>query len=297
MLSSLKNIPPAWSNFWFKPAAFEMIRPLRFGIAVACSIWIASFFPNVSVWFGDGGLLSHDLSSRTIAYEGFDRWQLWSPLWLAQSTTLIQCWLVIGCLLTIAGAVGWLGRIPWGFLCLWCIAWTHRIGWLAGPTEPLMIAMTAYVTLQPGSRWNWKQRETSVNSGWTANASLRLLQVHSWILLAAGVLMQLASLIWWRGEAVWWLAAADRSNSLSTATLANRAYLVNAFTHGWILIELLALWLLVPQSTRPLGVLLAWISCCCIGLLADQACYAILLAAGFSAFWFYKEESSPREKR
>ena len=108
--------------------------------------------------------------------------------------------------------------------------------------------------------------------------------------------MQLASLIWWRGEAVWWLAAASRSNALTTETLANQAYLVNALTHGWILIELLALWLLIPRSTRPLGVLLGWLSCCCIGLLADQACYAILLAACLAAFLVHNDEISPRNE-
>jgi hypothetical protein len=286
MLSSLKKIPDAWSKFWFTPTAVDPLQTLRIMVALACLCWILSFFPSIPVWFGEGGLLSHDLSSRTIAYEGFARWQMWSPLWLAQSTTLIHCWLVTGCLLAIAGAVGWLGRVAWGLLCLWCVAWTHRIGWLAGPTEPLTIAMTAYVTLQPGLAWNRKRHDEDERLSWTANASLRLMQVHSWILLAAGVLMQLASLIWWRGEAVWWLAAAGRSNMLSTEILANRAYLVNAMTHGWILVEILALWLLIPRSTRPIGVLLGWFSCCLIGLLADQACYALLLAVGLSAFWF-----------
>ena len=159
MLSSLANIPIAWSNYWFKPISVDQPRPVRSAVGLACAFWVLSFFPSVEVWFGDSGLLSHDLSARTINYEGFAGWKMWSPLWLVQSTLLIQVWLAIGCLLALTGALGWLGRITWGVLCLWCIAWTHRMGWLAGPTEPLMIASTAYMALQPGSSWLPSQRQ------------------------------------------------------------------------------------------------------------------------------------------
>ena len=166
-------------------------------------------------------------------------------------------------------------------LLFWIVSWTHRITWLQGPLEPALAAGVAYLMVQPGpTAWKW----TLVPATWSTCVTLRLLQVHWWLLVAAGVLSQLASLTWWRGEAVWWLASAGRSNLLATDLLRDNATLTNVLTHGVVLIQLLALWLVTVRPARSLGIVLGIGVSLIYGCIADQILYALLLASFLTAY-------------
>ena len=66
--------------------------------------------------------------------------------------------------------------------------------------------------------------------------------------------------------------------------LRDNAILANALAHGFVIVEALALWLIVLNSTRHIGIVLGGTSCLAIGLIADQRLYAMLLFAGLLAY-------------
>lgn len=264
----------SWNQFWFRPANRSRLLGCRIAIAVACMVWILSLWSEATQWFSSGGVLNSEQSSRALDYEQISAWQYWSPLWLTESSIAFQLWLGCGLVLGMLVALGigtWISPL---LLCLFAIATAHRLVWLAGLTEPLLVAYCGYLAVG----------QTKDSISWRINAAIRLMQAHTWIVIAAGLVSKLASLIWWRGEAVWWLASAGRSNLIGTDTLANRPLLVNALTHGWVTLDILTLWLLVVPSTRKVGFVLGLLNCAAIGLVADQFVYSIAILAGLVAF-------------
>lgn len=271
-----------WQSFWFQPGEVRRIIYVRVAICLWAAIWFGSFLPNVGTWFGETGILDSSMASLMIDYEGYARWQLWSPLWFLPSTGGITVFLCTGIVVSLIAALGIGGRLSLAALLLFALSLTHRIVWLIGLAEPALVAFVAYLMVEPGPPLLSKLSRPRT-SPW-AQTTLRLLQTHWWILIAAGVLSQMADLIWWRGDAIWWLASAQRSVLLSPEWLYRHPLQANALTHGFVCIELLTLWLITIRSTRWIGITLGVIALAGIGLLADQLLYASLMLCPLIAY-------------
>jgi hypothetical protein len=280
----IHSLCAGWNQFWFAPRAAKRTTLPRMAICTVAAAWMLSFLFSADAWFSDQGWLSRSLAASLIDADQTPTWQQWSPLWWTGSSTVISIWLVIGIGIALLAATGFGGRLTLGILLFWIVSWIHRIVWLQGPLEPALVAGVAYLLFQPGATLWRLNAAASQATTWTAGVSLRLLQTHWWLLVAAGVLSQLANLTWWRGEAVWWLASAGRSNLLSTALLSDNPALTNALTHGAIVVQLLALWLVSVRSARGIGVLFGIAVSLVYGGLADQLLYAVLLASFLTAF-------------
>lgn len=277
----ISRLCQSWSDFWFNPRSQATLVSLRVAICSVTALWFASFWSGVSGWFGTEGILSREISARLFEFEQSASWQNWSPLWLSDSQSFCLGWLLGGVLLCALAAMGVGGRITLLVLWAWVIAWAHRVSWLQGAIEPALVACIAYLIIEPGPPI---RRLSAAAETWTAGLSIRLFQTHWWILVAAGTLSQLASVVWWRGEGVWWLASAGRSNLFSIHFLGGHAAWINALSHSVIAIELLALWTITLNSARPLGCVLGVavsIAYACVG---DQVLYGLLLAACLIAF-------------
>lgn len=293
-----------WKRFWFSARPPATLSYVRVAISCVAGAWFASFINSTSAWFTPDGLLTRELSEQLLQFDQASRWQNWSPLWLSENAMLINGWLIIGLVLSLVSAIGLGGRTLLVILLLWVIAWAHRITWLQGPVEPALVASLAYLIVEPGGRL-WGGPTASSNSvslprilppaTWQAGLALRLLQTHWWLLVAAGLLSQLASLIWWRGEGVWWLASAGRSHLLSLEMLRGQPALTNALSHGVIVAQMLALWLLIVPSARSLGIALGVLVACIYGLVADQLLYGLLLASMLISF--YNSSSCDQQSR
>ncbi len=277
------QISRSWSEFWFSPRAHRSVAAPRAALCAVAACWFASFLGDLPGWFGREGILTHGLSAQLIEFEQTSRWQNWSPLWLVDSINFARLWLIVGMILSIVAAAGIGGRATMTLLLIWIIAWAHRITWLQGPVEPALVACIAYLIIEPGTRF-WPSQTATTQHSWQAGLALRLIQTHWWILVAAGVLSQLGSLIWWRGEGVWWLASAGRSNWLSIDMLRGQASLINAISHGVIVVQGLALWTITLKSTRLIGCMLGIVVSMIYGGVADFVLYGMLLAACLCAF-------------
>ncbi len=280
----IERVVRQWNRFWFWPVPVTSITGARIAICSVAAIWMASFWPTVPDWFGEDGLLPNRLAGLLIADEGLPRWMFWSPLWMTDALLAYHAWLAVGIVICLAAALGVGGRITLAVLLLWIIAWAHRISWMQGTVEPALIGLTAYLILEPGPSLVARGESKVGQVSWTANTALRLIQVHWWILIAAGLLSQLAGIVWWRGEAVWWLASAGRSSVLTTDLLRDQATVVNVLTHGSIITSMMALWLITLPATRPLGIGFGILVALSVGLVADQLLYAVLLASCLWAF-------------
>jgi len=277
----IKPLVENWDEFWFKPSSGVSVTRTRVLLASVATVWFGSFLAKSGYWFGEQGVLNLATSSQLLGYAQTSRVLNWSPLWLTDSLLAIRVWLVLGVLASLAVLVGVGGRISVAVWLVIAVGWAHRIFWLSSPVEPALVAMMGYLLVVPGAMI---LRTSPVEESALHTLVRRLIQVHVWMLLLAGLLSALASLTWWRGEGIWWLASAGRSNLLTQELLSN-ARVVNFLSHAMLVGYGLTLWWLVVPVTRQLGVCVGWMCCAGIALLADQILYAAVLAAGLSAFW------------
>ena len=278
----IRDMLRSWNLFWFAPRPEACMNLPRIAVCLVSAVWFASFWNTAPAWFSAEGLLSPSLSARILAVDQTPAWQVWSPLWMLQSSAGLRAWLVVGVGLSVLAASGLGGRLTQAALFLWAVAWANRLVALSSLVEPTLIACLAYLIVDPGlpvtSDWRVTQGK------WSAGMALRLLQAHWWLLVAAGLLSQLGGLVWWRGEAVWWLAAAGRSNWLSVELLRGQASWINALTHAAIVVQLLALWLLCVPAARPVGIACGVLVACVYGGLADYGLFAAVLLAQLTSF-------------
>jgi hypothetical protein len=281
----IANLRRDWNEFWFSPRKLQAVTRLRVAVCGVTGIWFLSFLPTCSAWFAAEGLLPLELATQLNQFDEISGWS-WSPLWLSESVGLHYGWLYVGGLLSVLAAIGVGSRITLVILLLWVIAWAQRITWLQGLVEPALVASIAYLVIEPGGRlWSSSDRTPATAFHWRAGLVVRLFQTHWWLLVAAGLLSQLANLIWWRGEGAWWLAASGRSMFLTTDMLRGQASLTNALSHATCLIQMLALWLILIPSARPLGIAAAVLVAGIYAIMADQLLYAILLMAMGLSYW------------
>ena len=286
MIRTLLDEPwNGWKRFWFEPETSQSIIALRIAIACVAALWFASFWGGVNVYFSTNGLLNLSMAGEMIQFEETPSWQHWSPLWWTESSWSHQLWLAAGIVSSLLALLGIGGRITLSLLLFLIVGWTHRIVWLQGIVAPALTSMVAYLMIaNPAGRlFASDARRLSLATSWNRLAR-RLIQTHCWLLMAYGLLSQLAGVVWWRGEAVWWLAAAGRSQLLTIEWLRGSPFTVNLLTHGFVLSQALALWLLVQPSTRRLGVAMSCIALIFVGFVADQTLYALLLASGLLAW-------------
>ena len=290
------NLRGSWNEilkFWsLNSLSLPQIQAMRIAVCCCSALWFLSFWTDLPVWFGSKGILNSDLAALLVEFEGIPRWQMWSPLWWTDELTFYRIWLMLGVSLSGLCATRIGGRFAALALWLVAIAWSHRIVWLAGQTEPLLMSWLGYMVLFPNttikqgnaSKAKEERNKLEFMQEWCIGP--RLLQVHVWLAMLIGLLSQLASLIWWRGDAIWWLAAAGRSRLFSEESLQDSPRLVNLLTHGVIFWQVLALWLLATKSFRKIGVAIFGAAYCLSAMLVwDQALYAITIACGLIAFW------------
>ena len=204
----------------------------------------------------------------------------WTPLWMTQSSTFIALWCLVGAGLSILCLMNIGGRALRGTLAIWLLLLSQRLAWGNGTAEPYLVAMAGYLAIA----------RLSTGEDWSHRFSLRLIQVHTWLLLCASLISQLALTAWWQGEAVWWMAASGRSTLLAPSWLEDRLMLVNLLTHGITVCTAMAIVCLWPWATGASS----WRHRCGIGasllvamayaLIADQILYGCLLAGGTMAW-------------
>ncbi|RMF44296.1 MAG: hypothetical protein D6753_02955 [Planctomycetota bacterium] len=275
------------------PASGLMVY--RTFLAIALAIWWGSYFFDAHLWFGPAGVLASDTAAAMLEYEEIPAWQSWSPLWWSDQLWIYYLWIIAG--MATAGwvGVGWNGRIGAAIAVLLVIGWANRIAWLAGPVEPAAVSLLGFLLIAPGPCWLAWQRGAYTGPAGDADGdstsrildalALKAVRVHVWLLLAAGLASQLAGIVWWRGEAAWWLAASGHSWSLSMPGLFGHPLLVNALTHGMIGLQVVTLWMLASRSGGRIGIALGLAYLFSLALLADHALYAALLAAALSSYW------------
>jgi hypothetical protein len=274
-----------WESFWLQESKTRPLAYVRILLGLIVAFLAAEGFLTLPAWISSSGVIDASLA-RALVGVGREWDSLFRPslLYYVSSPLGVQVYLIGLMLAGLLLAAGCGGRITAAVVYVLFLGICHRMPILTGPGEYLLSAMLLYLVIDTGKLQ--KLIRPGVSDGgerWTAHVATRLMQVHLWMWILFSLLSQLAAVIWWEGEAVWFLTAAHRS-FFSTSLLAGNAYLVNALTHGLILAQVCAVGFLIKPLTRPLGLIAAMVAWLGIALFSGDITYACIGASSSLAF-------------
>ncbi len=118
----------------------------------------------------------------------------------------------------------------------------------------------------------------------SANAAIRLIQVHMCLIYFFSAVGKLMGGAWWAGVAVWYAIGNVEYQSLDLTWLAGYPLLVNLFTHLTVYWELSYCVLIWPRLTRPLVIAMAVAVHLGIALFMGMQTFGLVMLIGNAAF-------------
>ncbi len=195
---------------WFVPLSPKTISIIRIVCGLIAAIHFLLLLASGTTWLGPQGWLNME-SGRFLIGESvpgtgsFYRWSIlfWYPeaiFWVAGA----------GLLASLAAIAGLGSRVSTFIVWLCLGTFHHRAPLLTPLHEPLLVAMFAYLTIDPG-RNSWSRPGLSSGTDRiSSNVATQLIIFHLWIWIAFSLASMLASPLWWNGEAGWLLLKQGR---------------------------------------------------------------------------------------
>lgn len=282
----------AWDRFWFTPASPVLLARLRIAIGLIALAYFLSWSADLGRMFAGDGLLPPGpvqqlLSNRAAGRPHFHL----SPLFSIDSAAGLYVYHAASLLVALLLTCGVFTRISCLLTLLAMLMHVHRAPMLTSPLETVLVFLLLYLLIGLAGAafsfdaWRAAKGGRSLTApSWTANISLRLMQVHlaGFIWLVACSL--LASPVWWNGTALWALEAQELSRPLNLSWLRDFPKLVNGWTHLFVLINLLFPILVWNRLLRPLIVALGILAWALMIPLTGQTLYVLAVITAMCAF-------------
>jgi hypothetical protein len=289
----------AWNRFWFTPADPLPCAVLRIATGAVAVLHLLSLSPDLGPWYARDGLLPPSAVTGlfNLMSGGTETNYHVSYLGVFPAGTVLLMVHLAAVAVAVAFLLGLLTHVT-GFLTLLAVlAYVHRLPFIAGHLEPVLIYLLAYLSLAPAGaclsvdRLLGRRRTESLGDpapSLTANIALRLIQVHTAMFVAMMGLSKLYGDAWWGGGAIWLLLAQTESRPLDLTGVrqlgAPGELLLNLWAHATVYIELAYPVLVWNRLARPLVVLLAAAAWLLLSLPAGSLLLAIALIVASGSF-------------
>lgn len=277
-----ESLSAGWNRFWFTPSDVISAGVLRILSGLLAFYYVLSYSGDLVRWFGPAGLLP----ARIVRQPEFLGPTLLDGASLREASFHLSylswihdpwlLWIVHGLGLVVVAlfTVGLFSRITNVLAVVVTLAYVHRAPMITGPLEPVLTMLLIYLCFAPTGAclsldaWLRKRKEGAASAtdvpspSWTTTISLRLIQLHLAGLVLVMGLSKLAGETWWMGDAVWWLIAHTESRLIDLTFLSGAPLVINAWTHGIVLFELVFPLLIWNRLARPLllaGAVLVWV--------------------------------------
>ena len=282
MISNWKAATKGWDDHWFIPKAPESLALTRVICGLVATLHFASWALDGSQWFGRNGWLNVDAGRFLIGedVEGTGSFYRWSILyWFPDSIGMVAGVGLLASLSLIAGIGSRLSPfIVWLCLC----TFQHRAPLLALIYEPLLVAFTAYLTMDPGRLAWFRPGLASGASRVSVNIVAQLIQCHLWIWIAFSLSSMLSQRVWWNGDACGLLIEQGRG----WLTLSDGwRWIGQLMTHGIIASQAAVLFCMHSNSSRWLGRWMLTLFIASVLLLLNDWMYASMLVAAGLIAW------------
>ena len=276
-----------WDRFWFAPTVAASIGYVRVAIGIFSTIYAAAWLFDFYHWIQSEGKLNEPVTRFLIGdqIDGTGSLGRMSLFYFIDSGHFVTAYLLTTIFISIIMTAGLGGR--WVAIMAWILnlGIVHRVPTLLGSGDLLITGVMGYLMIDPGKIRNLaKVGLADSESRISANIAIRLFQCHVIAWLAISFISHLAEPMWWNGSAVWWLAIGDRSPLFTADFLSDKPYLVNALTHGFIVLHLLLV-MALSRGNRGLGIGLAVLFALSIWGLSGDFLYSFAVIVLTSGFW------------
>jgi hypothetical protein len=284
----------AWNRFWFLPSDPLTLSLVRVLTGLIAFYTVLTYTPDLVLLFGPDGLLPVEGILRL-------RGDLTSFSYLNWLRTPDQLWAAHVAGLAVLGlfTVGLFTRVTAILSLVVVLSYVHRAPVLTSEMEPVLAFVMFYLCLGPSGAYLSLDRllarrkttataasaaPTAQITSWAATVAVRLIQVHLAIVYVMMILAQLNENTWWDGTAMWWLAGNRQSAMLNLTWLHEHPWLVNAWTHSFVLYEAAFVVLAWNRLAAPLMILLGCFAWCLLAIVTGLAPLAAIMIVASLAF-------------
>jgi hypothetical protein len=238
----------AWNRFWFTPSDPAVLGLLRVLVGLVAIYLHVTFTPDLTAFFGADGLLTPQVLEPLQTDQQQLPWTSWSYLNYFQTPGELHVVHYAGLAVLGLFTIGVFTRVTSVLALVVVLSYFHRGIVLTGEAEPILAFLMFYLCLGPSGRWlsvdAWRNARKSAGrpgagvatATWGANVAIRLIQVHvSLVYLMIAVAMTMGGpigVVWWQGEALWWLIAKPQTPLVDFTWLNDNIYLINLWTLG-----------------------------------------------------------------
>ena len=240
----------AWNAFWFRPTSARPLGAFRIAYGLAVMVHLAFLAPQVDFWLSDAGLLVGTEAKELAGPLRF------SPLHYWQSPAVARA--VFGATAAVAALLilGWRTRIMAALLYAGLLAMHHRNLASCSGADVLMVVLAFYLMLSPcGAAYSLDARRAARRRGTEAEPLIlpwaqRLIQIQISVLYFSCALLKAAGRPWLDGTALHYIFSNGEVRRF-TFGLTDYPLLINAMTHGAVLVEFFLVFGLWSRAARP----------------------------------------------
>ena len=301
-----RELGSAWRWFWFSQASDLLTAKLRIAIGMFAMLWLYSFSSDVTDWFGPNGIVRpqavRNIEAAAVAPNPASEWR-YSLLDFCTTDSQVSTVHIVAFALVASFTIGF--ATPFTSLASIVVVSTfiQRAPILFGATEHMLLAALIYLAIAPCGKFLSldsllaRRRGTADIDDLTrpqipdgsvrSNVCLRLIQVHLAIVLLYSGLAKLSGIVWWNGDAVWWMLVQPESALLDFSRLGQGLtgeLAMNTWTYTIVMAELLTATFVWFRATRPLIVglaILVYLSLIPLTGLVGYCCLIIVLLSSF----------------
>jgi len=287
-----------WTRFWFQPRGSWHLALLRQLVGLLALLWLSSFSFELTALFGTHGLVSlesvHQVMTNgdpTVHVPGF------SHFFFQPSDSLMWMAHVVCLLLLVAVTLGLFLRVTVPLALVVVLSYIHRGPMLTGLFEPVLCMLLLYLVWAPSDGLavllssKHEQRES-----WRATVVTRLIQLHLCGFYLLGGLSKLGSVVWWTGDAAWYLINDTQNRWVDITSINLHNYVLHGITQAWVLFELMFPLLIWIRRARPLLMFVSLVVWCWTGMMTGLIGFSALMIVANLAFvpaetvaaWFHR---------
>ena len=283
MMSSFKETVYWWNGLWFTPKSPELLSMVRIACGLIAAVHFVVLLIDGPEWFGLQGWFNIEAGRYLIGdgVEGTGSLYRWSILYrFPQAIPIVAGVGLFASTATMAG----IGARVSPFLAWFCLStFHHRSPLLTMVYEPLLVAILAYLIIDPGRLvWTMRPGLASGQARVSVNIVTQLISCHFWIWIAFSLFSMLANPIWWNGEAGWLLIQQGRG---WLRLSADWKWLGHLLTHCVIATQAAVLFCMIQSMCNWLGRWMLYLFALSVLLLLADWMYASVLLAASLAVW------------
>lgn len=312
-----------WTRFWFQPSDPAPLCLIRIAAGLTACYLVLTYTPDLQTFFGRDGLETREMfdaleqESRgqdrlAVVHqirESMPRQYRFSYLDYLDSPASLQIGHFAGLAVLALFTAGLGTRVTSILALVVLLSYIHRGPLLTAQVEPILAFVMLYLCLGPsGAAWSldrWRairqakhrpiplpanhgnaDAGAAASASWGATIAIRLIQLHLTLVYAMMAIGKLSSDVWWRGEAMWWLAAKTQSRLVDLTWLHGDfgRLVFDAMANGVMLYQLAFPILVWNRLARPLVLALGVVVWALLALVTGMVPFAVMMLIASLAF-------------